>query len=411
MPVDEVANDEGVAGPLDGVRVLALEQMQALPFATQLLARLGAEVIKVENPAGGDMGRSSLPAVPGPDGRPMGATFLRNNLAKRSVAIDLKHPRGRELVLELAGHVDVVAENFRSGTLDRLGLGWEDVAARHPSIVYLSVSGFGTGPSPYDGWPAFASTVEAMSGIYEWSRRGDDPPVVAPVGALGDIGTALFATVGLLAALRHRDRTGEGQHVDVAMYDALVSLTDIVANFWSMGVTERRDPLIVDGFRASDGWFVVQVGRRHQFERLCEVIGRPGWLEDPRLADPPSWREHLEDVIRPGIESWAASRTKHEAAAELAAAGVAAGPCNDGGDLLADPHLAARNMLVEIPRPDGGRPVLVPGNPIKLSAVPEAPAGPPPVLGADTEAVLTELLGLDRAAVEELAAAGVVATA
>src|SRR5690606_6146768 len=227
MPVDEVANDEGVAGPLDGVRVLALEQMQALPFATQLLARLGAEVIKVENPAGGDMGRSSLPAVPGPDGRPMGATFLRNNLAKRSVAIDLKHPRGRELVLELAGHVDVVAENFRSGTLDRLGLGWEDVAARHPSIVYLSVSCFGTGPSPYEGWPAVDSHAEAMSGIYVGARRGDDPPVVAPVGALGDIGTALFATVGLLAALRHRDRTGEGQHVDVAMYDALVSLTDI----------------------------------------------------------------------------------------------------------------------------------------------------------------------------------------
>src|SRR5690606_590925 len=177
MPVDEVAH-EGVARPLDGVRVLALEQMQALPFATQLLARLGAEVIKVENPAGGDMGRSSLPAMPGPDGRPMGATFLRNNLAKRSVAIGFKHPRGRELVLELAGHVDVVAENFRSGTLDRLGLGWEDVAARHPSVVYLSVSGFGADPSPYDGWPAFASTVEAMSGIYEWSRRGDDPPVV-----------------------------------------------------------------------------------------------------------------------------------------------------------------------------------------------------------------------------------------
>jgi formyl-CoA transferase len=407
----EVANEAAAPNgkPLDGVRVLALEQMQALPFATQLLARLGADVIKVEHPVDGDLGRGALPAMTDPSGRQVGATFLRNNLNKRSVGVDLKAPRGRELVLRLAGQADVVAENFKAGALDRMGLGYDDVSAAHPAVIYLSLSGFGGDPSPYDGWPAFAPTVEAMSGVYEFKRRGDDPPVVAPVGALGDIGTGLFATIGVLAALRHRDRTGLGQHVDVAMYDSLIALTDLVTNYWSMGLRTKDAPLLLDGFRAADGWFVVQVGRPFQFQRLAEIVGRPEWLEDERLRTGPQWREHLEDLLRPGVEAWAADKSKLDACRLLTAAGVAAGPCYDAADVIADPQVAARHMLVEIPRTDGvPDPVLVPGNPVKLSGVAEGPDRRPPWLGEHTADVLTELLGLEASELAELAGAGVI---
>ena len=227
--------------PLDGVRVLAAEQMQALPYATQMMARLGAEVIKVEHPVHGESGRGSTPAMLDPDGRPVGATFLRNNLGKHSLGIDLKKPEGRELFLALAGRFDIVAENFKAGTMDRLGLAYDDLAAVHPRLIYVSISGFGNAAeTPYRDWPAYASIVEAMSGIYEYKSGPDTPPVTIPVGALGDISSALFAVIGMLAALRHRERTGEGQYVDVAMLDAMLAMTDVVTNFWSMGV--RPEP-------------------------------------------------------------------------------------------------------------------------------------------------------------------------
>src|SRR4051795_4685567 len=226
--------------PLDGVRVLAAEQMQALPYATQMLARLGADVVKVEHPVHGDSGRASTPAIRDPNGRDVGATYLRNNLGKRSVGIDFKSPEGRELFLALVPHFDVVAENFKPGTMDRMNLGYDAIAAVNPRAIYVSISGFGnTVETPYRDWPAYASIVEAMSGIYDY-RHPDSPPVTIPVGALGDISSALFGVIGVLAALRHRDRTGEGQYVDIAMFDAMVAMTDIVTNFWSLGV--RPEP-------------------------------------------------------------------------------------------------------------------------------------------------------------------------
>jgi crotonobetainyl-CoA:carnitine CoA-transferase CaiB-like acyl-CoA transferase len=402
----------GMGKPLDGVRILALEQMQALPFATQLLARLGAEVVKIEHPVGGDQGRGALPAMEDPEGRRVGATFLRNNLNKRSVCIDLKDPAGRELVLRLAPRFDVVAENSKAGAMARLGLGYEDLAAVHPAVVYLSVSGFGNrGDSPYSAWPAFAPVAEAMSGIYEFKRQGDEPPVVAPVGALGDIGTALFATVGVLAALRQRDRTGQGQHVDVAMLDAMVSMTDLVTNFWSMGLTGGDlGPLIMHGFRAADGWFIVQVGREHQFTRLVETIGRPEWASDDRFATRQGWVDHLESDLRPAVEAWASDRTKVQACDELAAAGIAAGPCLSDEDVVHDPHVAERDMLVECPRTDGvTQPVLVPGNPVKLSGVAQGPETRVPWLGEHTDGVLAAELGLGAEDLGALRAAGTIA--
>lgn len=415
MRLGDIGNADALpfGKPLEGVRVLALEQMQALPYATQLMARLGAEVVKIESVKGGDLGRGSQPSMPDPDGRPLGATYLRNNLGKRSICVDLKSPEGRQLVLDLAPRFDVVAENFKGGSLARMGLGYDDVAAVHPAVVYASVSGFGnTTPTPYDGWPAYAAVAEAMSGIYDYKREPGRPPAVSPVGALGDIGTALFATIGVLAALRHRDRTGEGQYVDVAMFDAMVAMTDLVTNFWSLGL--RPEPgagiaMILDGFEASNGWFIIQVGREHEFERLAHLVGCPEWLTDERLATRAGWRAHMDDVLRPGVNAWAADKTNVEACRALADAGVAAGPCLTAAQVIDDPHVAARHMLVEIPRTDGGDPVLTPGNPIKMSKMADGPESRMPWLGEHTDAVLVDELGLDADRLAELRAAGVIA--
>ena len=399
--------------PLSGIRVLALEQMQALPYATQLLAHLGADVVKVEPPGGGDSGRGALPAMTDPSGRKVGATLLRNNLGKRSTCVNLKDPRGRQLVLDLASRFDVIAENSKAGSMARLGLAYSDVAAVHPAAIYVSVSGFGNlVATPYADWPAYASIVEAMSGIYEMKRAGDEPPAVNPVGALGDISAALFATIGILAALRHREATGRGQYVDIAMFDAVIAMTDIVTNFWSMGLRKgEMAPLISHGFRASDGWFVLQVGRPGQFATLAELVGHPEWPADERFASRQGWLDHLESALRPAIESWASGLTKVEACQALGAAGLAAGPCLADEEVVRDPHVAARGMLIPVARTDGvEQPVLTPGNPVRLSDLPPAPAGlRPPWLGEHTDAVLAAELGLDPTELESLRQAGVIA--
>jgi crotonobetainyl-CoA:carnitine CoA-transferase CaiB-like acyl-CoA transferase len=398
--------------PLDGVRVLAAEQMQALPYATQMLARLGADVVKVEHPGHGESGRASSPAMLDPQGRTVGATYLRNNFGKRSVAVDLKTLEGRELFLALAGRFDVIAENFKPGTMDRMGLGYVDIAARAPRVIYVSISGFGnTVDSPYRDWPAYASIVEAMSGIYDY-RHPDTSPVTIPVGALGDISSGLFGVIGILAALRHRDRTGEGQYVDIAMFDAIVAMTDIVMNFWSLGVRPEPDKgleVICEGFRASDGYVVVQIVREHQFFKLADLVGHPEWKLDPRFATRAGWGPALETEIRPAVDAWAATRTKLAAAQELTAAGIVAGPSNRAPDVIADPHLAARHMIVEMRRTDGvAEPVLVPGNPVKLSKMAEGPETRVPWVGEHTAAVLETELGLSGDDIAGLRSRGVV---
>jgi formyl-CoA transferase len=415
MQLGDVAN-AGAAEhgkPLDGVRILAAEQMQALPYATQLLARLGAEVVKVEHPTAGESGRGSYPAMTDPEGRKVGATFLRNNLGKRSVGIDLKHPEGKALFLQLVPKFDVVCENFKAGTMDRLGLGYDVLAAVHPGVIGLSLSGFGNlGVSPYEAWPAYASIVEAMSGIYAYRREPGRRPRANPVGALGDISSALFGTIGILAALRHRERTGQGQSVDVAMLDAVVAMTDIVTNLWSLGVhgpVESEVKAILDTFEAKDGWFVLQLVRPHQFPKLAEVIGKPEWLDDPRFADAGGWVAHLESDVRPAVEAWAAALTKQEAASTLSAAGLTAGPCLTPPEVIDDPHVAARNMLVAMPRTDGvDEPVLIPGNPVKMSNVAEGPETRIPWLGEHTDEVLRAELDLDDEALAKLRADGII---
>jgi formyl-CoA transferase len=415
MQLGDIANADAQqwGKPLDGVRILAAEQMQALPFATQLLARLGAEVVKVEHPVHGESGRGSTPTMIDPDGRTVGATYLRNNLNKRSVGLDLKTEEGRALFLRLAPRFDVIAENFKAGTMDRMGLGYETIAEVHPGAIYLSLSGFGNDEaSPYRTWPAYASVVEAMSGVYEYKSGPDQPPVTIPVGALGDISTALFASVGVLAALRHRDRTGVGQYLDIAMLDAMVAMTDVVTNFWSMGVRpdpERTLQVICEGFKASDGYVVTQIVREHQFERLADLIGKPEWKDDPRFETRAGWGPALEPEIRPAIEAWLADKTRLEACELLSAAGIVAGPSNSAADVIADPHVAARNMLVEMPRSDDvAEPILIPGNPVKMSKVAEGPETRVPWVGEHTDEVLTAELGLTADELADLRKADVI---
>jgi len=349
---------------LAGVSVLAAEQMHALPHGTQLLALMGAEVIKVE-PPGGESGRTGLPALLDRDGRRTGSTFIRNNLAKSSIVTDLKQPAGRELFLRLAGTVDAVVENFRPGTAAKLGIGYEAVHAVNARAVYVSICGFGNRtdpPSPYRDWPAYAPIVEGMAGLYEYSRRVDDPPRPALAGALGDTAAGLYAVIGLLAALHERERTGVGRYVDVAMYDAMIAIADVV-HLDSMGVVPSRALEgigIITAFRARNGWFTVEVVREPHFVRLAE-------------------------------------------------GGVVAGPVNSAADIRADPHVVARRLVHELDADSST--VAVVGNPIDFGGSPAdgAEPAPWPLLGADTDRVLSERLGLTPEELSDLRARGVVA--
>jgi formyl-CoA transferase len=403
MKLGEVANPGAApyGKPLDGVRILAAEQMQSLPYATQLLGRLGAEVVKVEHPVRGESGRSSSPTMVDPNGREVGATFLRNNFGKRSVGIDLKTAAGRDLFLSLVPHFDVVAENFKAGTMERLGLGYDHISAEHPGVIYLSISGFGNrGGSPYSDWPAYASIVEAMAGIYEYRVPPNGVPQPGAAGALGDISSALFGVIGVLAALRHRDATGRGQYVDIAMLDAMLAMADVVTSLHSFGLT-GFPPVICEAFTAADGYVVVQVGREPQFEALADLVGRPNWKQDPKFATREGWLKYLESEIRPAVEAWTGQFDKREAAQRLQAVGIAAGPSNTAAEVVADPHVAARNMIVEMDRTDNvGAPLLTPGNPVKLSMMSEGPETRVPWVAEHTDQILHDELGFGA---EELA--------
>lgn len=403
-------------GPLTGIQILAAEQMHALPHATQLLGMMGAEVIKVE-PLGGESGRAGSLAIDDVDGGRTGSTFIRNNLGKASIALDLKSDEGRDLFLQLAATVDVVAENFRPGTADKLGVGYAQVHDRNPAAIYVSISGFGNDQdpaSPYRDWAAYAPIVEGMAGLFEYSHAPDEPPRMAVAGALGDTGPGLYAVIGVLAALHERARTGKGAYVDISMYDAMVAIADIVHPA-SMGVEPSR---VLDGvgilhaFRAKDGWFTVEVVREAHFPHFAEAVEHPEWCNDPRLATRAGWGAHLESVIRPAVEEWAAPLSKLEAAEKLARHGVAAGPVNDAASILSDPHVQARNF---IHHPVEGSDLAVVGNPIAFRSIhtdaqpnPERPSRWP-TLGQDTERILRERLGLAPEAIAELQEQGRIA--
>lgn len=404
MRFDDTRN-EGAAKwgkPLDGVRVLSFEQYIALPFATQILARLGAEVVKVELPGTGEAGRAGFPFVRDAKGQQAGSSFTRYNLGKKSIALDFRSEAGRAVAYRLMRDFDVVCENLGPGRAEKMGIGYATISAFNPALIYLALSGFGQiGTSPYASRPAMAGVAEAMAGIYDFAQVPGQPPIAGPAGPLGDTTTGAFAAIGVLAALQHRKAIGVGQLVDVSMYDSMLAVCDFLPNFWSIGVRKApnkvlRSPGLIGVCRAADGWFTLYVLRAHQFERLSKLVGHPEWLTDPRLATPWDWADRMDDVLCPAIEVWAATMTKQEAVDLVCKAGIPAGACNTADDIVTDPHVAARGMLVEVPRDDGAdAPMLVAGMPVKMSRVTEGGETKQPLLGQHTDDVLREMLGVD----------------
>jgi crotonobetainyl-CoA:carnitine CoA-transferase CaiB-like acyl-CoA transferase len=379
----------------EGVRILAVEHMLAMPYATQLLAFMGARVVKVE-PPGGESGRKSRPKLNGDDDEQHGAVFFRANLGKRSVAINLKTDEGRDVFLRMVPHFDILAENMRPGVLVSMNLTFDVLRQAKPDIILATLSGFGhLNGSPYFSWPAYAPIIEASGGLYTIGRDPDDPLATGSLAALADVTGGIFAALAMSSALRRRDLTGEAQHVDVSMLDAAMVLNDAGPLLHSMGVspellTGRRVGLL-ESFEASDGRFAVTIMREHMFHRFAKVIGHPEWVDDERFARREQWVGLVPSVIRPAVNEWVADRTKLECARELAEAGVAAGPINDASDIVADEHVRRHHMLLDVPDAGYEQPLKVFGNPIKFADGEPAIDTTLPSLGGHTSEVLGEL--------------------
>jgi crotonobetainyl-CoA:carnitine CoA-transferase CaiB-like acyl-CoA transferase len=399
---------------LSHVRVLDLSRVLAGPWASQVLADLGAEVIKVERPGAGDETRTWGPpwlrdAQGGETGE--SAYFASANRGKRSVTIDLARPEGQAIVHRLLERSDVLLENYKVGALARYGLGWEQVSARHPGVVYCSITGFGqTGPDRERAGYDFL--IQGMGGLMSITGEPDGPPMKVGV-AIADLLTGMYATTAILAALAWRDRSGRGQHVDLALLDVQVAmLANQAAGYLASGRAPGRlgnaHPSIVpyQAFAARDGHLVLAVGNDGQFERFCAVAGRPELAADARFASNAARVRHraaLVALLAPIL----AARSVNDWTAALGEAGVPCGPILDVAQVFEQPQIEHRGMRVEAPHPVCGTVPMV-ASPIRLSATPVAHDVPPPTLGQHTREVLEELAGLDGAEIDELRRQGVV---
>lgn len=395
------------ARPLAGVRVLAVENFLAGPFASMWLADAGAEVVKVEAPDGGDFARSTSPVRTGDDGVAHGLSFLRSNRNKKSVTLDLKHPEGKRIFKELVCEADVLIENLRPGVMDRLGIGWDVLQGVNPRLVYVAVSGFGHSdvlPSPYSDRPAFDILGQALSGLmYRPERQGDRPTYLG--FSLADIESGIQAAYGTMLALFQRQTTGKGSKVDISLYDACLVLNEISVAMYSVfkepakpGIHAVTAPF--GTYRTSDGYIVIAVLGERIWERFCQAIGREDLLQDERFGSGVSRQRNLA-ALDAHIEPWLCARTRAQAVDELLAQGIPASMVNDVADVFDCPHVAARNMLMTLDDPVWGR-VQVAGNPIKMSGVPEAAAVHPPELGQHTEDVLRTWLKTSEARIADL---------
>jgi crotonobetainyl-CoA:carnitine CoA-transferase CaiB-like acyl-CoA transferase len=391
--------------PLDGLLVLDFSRVLAGPYCTMQLGDLGARVIKIEQPGRGDDTRAWGPPFVGRES----AYFLSVNRNKESLALDLKHARARPILDALLSRADVVVENFRPGTMGRLGLGYAEIAARHPRTVYCSISGFGqTGPRRAEA--GYDAMMQAEGGLMSITGAPDGPPFRLGV-AIGDIATGMFAVQGILAALFARERTGRGQHVDIAMLDAVTALLTYQASIaFATGDTPgrlgNRHPSIApyDTFAAADGDFVLAVGNDDQFHRLSGVLGRPALAADPRFATNADRVGHY-DALRRELSPLLAVWTRRDLLHALTSAGVPAGAVRSVTEALADPQLAAREMIVPLEHLTAG-PIRVLGTPLKLSETPAAVRTPPPALGQHTVSVLRDDLGLSGAEIDALQRSG-----
>ena len=394
-------------GALDGIKVLDLSRVLAGPFATMLLADLGAEIIKVEAPGGGDDTRMWGP--PFLEGE--STYFLSVNRSKLGVTLNLKDPRGRGLLFRLLDRSDILVENFRTGTLDRLGFGYAALAPKYPRLIYCSISGYGhTGPrSPEPGYDAI---IQAESGAMSITGSPDGPPYKVGI-SIADVSTGMYAVQGILAALYQRQRTGEGQKIDVALLDSMVSILTYQAGiyFGTGQVPERmgnRHPSIVpyETFQAADGYLTIGVTNDPQWHRFCEALGLKELEHDERYLDVPR-RVKNSDTLRAHLICLFRQNTVQNWLGKLRAAGIPCGEVRTIARALEEPQLKARDMIVELDHPKAGR-IRATGLPIKMSGGRPARPSPPPTLGQHNREVFCGILGLTEHEFESLQREGVI---
>ena len=392
---------------LDGVRVLDLTRALAGPFCTLMLGDYGADVIKIELPGSGDDTRTWGPPFIGEES----AYFLSINRNKRSLTLNFREPKAVEVFLKLAGESDVVVENFTPGVMARLGIDYETVKAVNPRIVFCSISGFGQ-TGPYKARPAYDQIMQGISGLM--SITGDPAGEPEKIGiAVTDIGAGMWAAFSVLAALRHRYETGEGQYIDIAMLDAQVAWLTYQAAFYFANNTPpqrlgKAHPTLVpyQGFMAQDGkYFNVAVGSERLWDRFCQGIGRQDLKDDPEYATNGDRVRNRAKIV-PMLQEFFLTRTSTEWVADLQAVSVPAGPINDLADVFADPQVIHREMLLEMPHPTLGS-IKQTGLPLKFSVTPGGLDRHPPLLGEHNREILAGL-GYSDADIAEMAAGAVI---
>jgi formyl-CoA transferase len=394
--------------PLTGIRVVDLTNNQAGPSCGQMLAWLGADVIKVEEPGRGDPARHTLKDRADADA----LFFLAFNANKRSLTLNLKNPRGKEIFRVLLKTADVLLENFGPGVIERLGFGWEALRPLNPRLVYASIKGFGS-YGPYADYKSYEPIAQAMGGAMSVTGFPDGPPTYM-WPSIGDSGTGMHCVIGILAALMQRHTTGEGQRVEVSMQDAVVNLMRVsLRDHQRLGAPMRRTGNQLGAgvpgttYRCAPGGpndYVFVFVQQQMWHSLLRAIERDDLVGDARYETAEARFSH-KDAVDALVEAWTSLRSKHEVMKILAGAGVPCGACLDTGEVLDDPHLHARDMIVTVEHPARGRYVTV-GNPIKLSASPTA-IGPAPLLGQHRREILSEL-GYGDAEIEALAADGAI---
>ena len=405
-------------GALDGLRVLDLSRVLAGPWAGQILGDLGAEVIKVERPGRGDDTRAwGPPYLNDGQGAPTSesAYYLSANRNKQSVTIDITRPEGQRLVKQLVAESDVLLENFKVGGLKRYGLDYASLAAINPRLIYCSITGFGQ-DGPYAERPGYDFLIQGLGGLMSITGQPDGEPGGGPVKAgvaLTDITTGLYAAIAVLAAVNHRHQSGEGQHIDMALLDVQVAtLANQAMNFLASGTAPGRmgnaHPNIVpyQTFPAADGDIILTIGNDGQFARFCEVAGRPEWASDERYATNAA-RVANRDTLIPALRQTTVMKTTAEWLRLLEEAGVPGGPVNTIEQVFQDPQVQHRGLRIDLSHPLTKSVPLV-GSPLRLSGSPVRYASAPPLLGEHTGDVLSQVLGLDAAAIEQLRRDGVI---